>query len=232
VIDTLIVEDDFRVARVHAEATRAVPGFRVVGVAHTASAALSAAAKHQPDLVLLDLYLPDASGLEVMRRLRAQRDPPDVIMLTAAQDMATVRAAMRGGVVHYLIKPFDLGALRERLLRYAELHQRRGADRPVEQRDVDQLFGLLRRPAEGAAVALPKGHSRETAKLVLDALRAAGEPLSAVELAERVGVSRATAQRYLSSLVDAGEVRLRLRYGSTGRPEHRYELELAPPAGG
>lgn len=223
-IRTLIVEDDFRVARMHAEATRQVPGYRVVGIAHTASAAVSAAAEHRPDLVLLDLYLPDASGLEVLRRVRAQRDPPDVIMLTAAQDMATVRAAMRGGVLHYLIKPFDLAALRDRLTRYADLHRRRTADGPVAQRDVDQLFGLLR-TVEGTAVALPKGHSSATARIVLDALRTAGTPLSAVELAERVGISRATAQRYLSTLADAGEVHLRLRYGSTGRPEHRYEIE-------
>ena len=226
-IRTLIVEDDFRVARMHAEATKQVAGYRVVGIAHTASAAVSAAAEHRPDLILLDLYLPDASGLEVMRRVRAQRDPPDVIMLTAAQDMATVRAAMRGGVLHYLIKPFDLAALRDRLTRYADLHQRRAADRPVVQRDVDHLFGVLRAPAS-ATTALPKGQSSATATLVLDALRAARAPLSAVELAERIGISRATAQRYLSTLVDAGEVHLRLRYGSTGRPEHRYEIEPMP----
>jgi response regulator of citrate/malate metabolism len=74
-------------------------------------------------------------------------------------------------------------------------------------------------------VRLPKGHSAATAQLVLSALGSAGGALSASELAEAVGISRATAQRYLASLVEVGSVRLRLRYGATGRPQHRYELE-------
>ena len=56
-----------------------------------------------------------------------------------------------------------------------------------------------------------------------------GEQYSAAEVAARVGVSRATAQRYLSSLADDGAVDIQLRYGTTGRPEHRYGL---PPAAG
>src|SRR5262245_36030440 len=105
-IRTLVVEDDFRVAKVHVGFTARVPGFEVVGTAHTARAALAAVNAHHPDLLLLDIYLPDASGLEVLRRVTLMRAPPDVIMLTAASDMASVRAAVRAGAVAYLIKPF------------------------------------------------------------------------------------------------------------------------------
>lgn len=227
-IRVLIVEDDFRVAKLHAEFVAQVRGFEVMALAHTASAALSAAVKHQPDLVLLDLYLPDASGLEVLRRVRASPEPPDAIVLTAAREMAAVRAAMRGGALHYLIKPFDYEALRERLTGYAELHAGRSADRETHQHEVDRLFGLLRRGAGQAGLALPKGQSPTTAALILAELGDADGPLAASELAERVGISRSTAQRYLASLADAGRVRLTLRYGATGRPEHRYELETNP----
>jgi response regulator of citrate/malate metabolism len=221
----LIVEDDFRVAKLHAEFVAQVPGFEVVGLAHTASAALATAAAQRPDLVLLDLYLPDASGLEVLRRLRVGGDPPDAIVLTAAREMATVRAAMRGGALHYLIKPFDYEALRDRLCGYAQLHAGRSVERETHQQEVDRLFGLLRR---GAAPVLPKGQSPTTAALILAELGDAEAPLAASEVADRVGISRSTAQRYLASLTDAGRVRLTLRYGATGRPEHRYQPERDP----
>ncbi|MEV5958240.1 helix-turn-helix domain-containing protein [Streptomyces sp. NPDC051987] len=55
-------------------------------------------------------------------------------------------------------------------------------------------------------------------------LRTAHDALAAAEAAERTGVSRATAQRYLSYLVKEDMVRLELRYGATGRPEHRYRV--------
>jgi two-component system CitB family response regulator len=226
VIRTLIVEDDFRVARVHAGFTERVSGFEVVATVHTASAALDAVAGHRPDLLLLDIYLPDASGLEVLRRVTVRSDPPDVIMLTAASDMASVRAAVRGGAVAYLIKPFDADALTERLTAYADLRAQRSADRPADQADVDRLFSLSARRSRGSP-ALPKGHSAATASLILDALGATQDPLSAGQVAERVGVSRATAQRYLALLADRGHVELTLRYGSAGRPEHRYGLHGA-----
>ena len=63
-----------------------------------------------------------------------------------------------------------------------------------------------------------------TAERIVGVLRDSGDSLSVVEVAERIGISRATAQRYLSSL--AHVVRLELNYGSTGRPEHRYRLEF------
>ena len=223
-IGTLIVEDDFRVARVHAEVVEALPDFRVLTTVHTASAALDATERRGPDLILLDLYLPDASGLEVLSRVRALPEPPDVIVLSAANDMTSVRTAMRHGALHFLIKPFDLDVLRDRLGRYAQLHARRSVEAVINQEEIDRLFGVMRRAPESAA-RLPKGHSAATADLVLAALAEAGEPISAGELAERVGISRATAQRYLSALADAGQVHLKLRYGATGRPEHRYALE-------
>lgn len=62
-------------------------------------------------------------------------------------------------------------------------------------------------------------------------LLAAGGPLSAQEIAERSGVSRQTAQRYLKLLERTGRVRLSLRYGETGRPEHRYVWATSPSTG-
>ncbi|MEU3307312.1 response regulator [Nocardiopsis sp. NPDC055551] len=222
-IRVLVVDDDVRVARNHQELVESVPEFTVVGVAHTAAAALAQVRGHRPDLVLLDLHLPDGSGISVMRALRSAGEPgtpqPDFLMITAVRDIAQVRSAVHGGAVHYLLKPFPLSALRDQLERFAVARRQMQAQGEATQQDVDRLFGLLRPPA---ARSLPKGLTAATVDLVAGVLREAEGELSAAEVAERSGVSRVTARRYLEHLCADGRAELRMRYGSAGRPEHLY----------
>ncbi|MDQ0845550.1 response regulator [Streptomyces sp. V1I6] len=219
-IDVLVVDDDVRVARINAAYVAKVPGFRVVAEAHSATEALARIAEAPVDLILLDHYLPDENGLSVVRELRALGHQTDVIMVTAARDVATVQAAMRHGALQYLVKPFNFAGLRAKLEAYATLRRALDGGGEAEQAEVDRIFGTL--SAGSIAPELPKGHSPTTAELVRQVLLAADGPLSAQEIAERAGVSRQTAQRYLKLLERAGRVRLTLRYGETGRPEHRY----------
>lgn len=221
-IRTLVVDDDFRVATVHRSYTERIAGFTVVGEAHTGAAALEQTIALQPDLVLLDICLPDMPGLEVARRLGAAGGRlVDVIAVTAARDAATVHAAMQGGALHYLVKPFTFAAFREKLDRYAAWRAQLDLVGEADQRDIDRLYGVLR--AQGAT-ALPKGLSMTTLRLVEDGLGGAEGDLSATQVATAVGVSRVTARRYLDHLCETGRVELRLQYGNTGRPEHRYRL--------
>lgn len=225
-IRTLIVDDDYRVADVHRGFLERLPSFAVVAVAHTAADALALAARERPDLVLLDIYLPDRSGLEVLRELRASGRPPvDVIAITAANDVDTLRSALQGGVVHYLVKPFQFNAFREKLESYAAARSRLWRMREVDQAEIDALYALLRGPAEGAE--LPKGLSPATLALVARALREAASDLSASEVAEATGMSRVTSRRYLDHLAHTGLVEVAMRYGSAGRPEHRYRWTRA-----
>lgn len=217
-IKVLVVDDDFMVARVHHGYVERVPGFVVVGTARTGAEALAAVAGDRPHLVLLDIYLPDMSGLEVLRRLRESAEPVDVLAVTAARDAGTVRTALQGGVVHYLIKPFTADVLRERLERYAAAHRQLAGAGEVVQDDVDWLFGTLR----PARASLPKGLAPPTAELVGEALRAADLDLSAAECAQQAGLSRVSTRRYLEHFVSVGKAEVRLRYGFTGRPERRY----------
>jgi two-component system CitB family response regulator len=221
-IRTLVVEDDFRVAELHGAYTERVPGFTVVGTASTGAEALDMAARLQPDLVLLDIHLPDISGIEVIRTLRQNGGHgPDVIAITAAKEVATLRAAMQGGVVHYLVKPFRFAAFEERLRTYATARERLARLSEADQREVDKLFGLLR---SGGEELLPKGLSPATLALVQQVLRRAKRAISAEDVAAAAGLSRVTARRYLDHLAQVGQVELRMRYGGPGRPEHRYEL--------
>jgi response regulator of citrate/malate metabolism len=219
-LDVLVVDDDYRVAAIHAAFVERVPGYRVVGQAHSGTDALTMARQLRPHLVLMDIYLPDQSGLEVARALLDEPESPAVIVISAAREIASVRQAMQLGALHYLVKPFGFNALADRLVAYQQL-RRRLAGLPIEaeQTDVDELFGMLRTPS----VARPaKGHSAPTLELVRNAVAGSSDDVSAAEVAETVGISRATAQRYLTYLERHGVVKLHLRYGTTGRPEHRY----------
>ncbi|MEU8871429.1 response regulator [Streptomyces javensis] len=224
-LEVLVVDDDVRVARVNAAYVGKVAGFRVAGQAHTAAEALAFLEGTQGahvDLVLLDHYLPDGTGLSLVRRLRQLGHHTDIIMVTAARDIATVQAAMRHGALQYLVKPFTFAGLRAKLEGYAALRRALEGDGEAGQDQVDRIFGALGGASAGPA-ELPKGHSALTADLVREVLRGAEGPLSAQEVAERSSLSRQTAQRYLKLLERTGRVRLSLKYGETGRPEHRYD---------
>jgi len=228
VIRVLVVEDDFMVGRIHAGYVARTPGFMVVGTVQTGKAALARVAEDNPDLILLDIYLPDMSGVDLLRQLRASGSPVDVLIITASRDVETVRAAVQGGALHYLIKPFTFAALHERLERYAEAHRRIVSVGQAGQQDVDRMFDLLR--GGGTATALPKGLSAATCDLVVSVLREAGGDLSASEAAERAGLSRVSTRRYLDWLVATGQADLQMRYGAAGRPQHRYRWLGKPPA--
>ena len=224
-ISTLIVEDDYHVATIHAAYVRKVRGFSVAGQAATAATARSEIKRLEPSLVLLDLYLPDGHGLDLVRETleRAQQPRPDFLVITAARDVASVRDAMQLGAVHYLVKPFGFAQLEERLIAYRDLHSRLARIGEPDQHDVDALYGLLRGP-----VPPPKGHSAPTMTRVRELLQSAEHDVSAVEIADEIGVSRSTAQRYLAELARQGKLELRLHYGAAGRPEHRYRLATLP----
>ncbi|BCK68075.1 transcriptional regulatory protein [Streptomyces libani subsp. rufus] len=221
-IDVLVVDDDVHVAKINAAYVAKIEGFRVSCLAHTAAEALTALETHPVDLILLDHYLPDRTGLQLVSELRRRGLLTDVIMVTAARDIATVQAAMRHGALQYLVKPFTFAGLRSKLEGYAALHRTFAGGGQAEQSEVDRIFGALGAANAGSA-ELPKGHSTATADRVRLVLRSADAPLSAHDVALQAGLSRQTAQRYLKLLERAGRVRLTLRYGETGRPEHRYE---------
>lgn len=218
-IDVLVVDDDFMVARINTGFVQKVPGFRVVGTAGTAAEAVLAAASLQPDLVLLDMYLPDKFGLDALKEIRAAGHDCDFLVISAAREADTVRAAARQGVVNYLLKPFEFQDLRVRLERYAAQRAELGNLVVSGQDDIDRV---LHRTAAPQRAPLPKGLSVETADLVKTALHAAVAPISAADCAQAVGISRVSARRYLEHLCTSGIAEVTLKYGTTGRPERLF----------
>lgn len=220
--DVLIVDDDFMVADIHRRFVDRVEGFRVAGTARTGADALEQARALQPDLILLDVYLPDITGVDVLKTLRAQGNPVGVIMITAARELDTVSAALDGGAADYLVKPFEFAQLQTKLMAFAARADMLESAGGVDQSQIDTLFGTAAAPSPRDEV-LPKGLGAETGRLVLAAVAAAGE-VSAAECAEQVGISRVSARRYLEHYLGTGAVEIRLQYGRAGRPERRYRV--------
>ncbi|TFC49260.1 response regulator [Cryobacterium sp. TMT1-21] len=218
--DVLVVDDDFMVARAHERVVLQQPGFRVVGVAHSGAEALQLITELRPCLVLLDIYLPDMTGLDVIRRAREADHDVDFLVLSAAREAETIGAALQGGIVSYLLKPFKITELQSRLHGYAE--RRRLLTRPgqISQSDLDQALG-----ATGSVAVippLPKGLSKETASLVEYTLVDSETDVAASECAETLGLSRVVARKYLEHFVHTGQAGVTLRYGQAGRPQRRY----------
>lgn len=197
-------------ASIHAEMVDSAPGFTVQNSVRTIAEAQDAIKSFPPDLMLVDVFLPDGDGIELVHHTGI-----DAIILSAADEAATVRRAMRAGALGYLLKPFQRAQLLDRLDRYARYRHVVEGKRGLRQDKIDQAMSIL----HGAAPTLPVSSS-STEQLLLDALES-GE-LSAAEAAGIAGVSRETAQRRLATMASQGVVQIRLRYGAAGRPEHLY----------
>jgi response regulator of citrate/malate metabolism len=214
-LTVLVVDDDFRVANLHAEIVNTLPGFAVTATATTLEA-VRIALRDMPsvDLALVDVYLPDGSGIDLVRQLSC-----DAMVLTAATEAATIRSAMAAGALGYLVKPFPSTELAARLAGYAR-YRKILAGANLTSADVDAALDALRPRVSAAAPATIAASS--TKQSVLQALRGAEKPMSAAEISVQIGISRATAQRYLAALATTGEVTVGLRYGTTGRPEQEF----------
>lgn len=229
-IRVLLVDDDALTLELHRDYLDRVDGFRAVAECTGARAAIDAIVDHagEIDLVLLDVTMPDGTGLDVLRHVRARGAVVDVIAITGVRDADVVRQMVSLGVAQYLVKPFTFAVFRERLEQYREFRRRaaEAAGAPT-QAEIDALLGALR-PA--VPVALPKGLSAETLARISDEVRERG-PISAAEAAQRLGMSRVAARRYLEHLVTQGRAQRAARYGTRGRPESEYTWVLPGATG-
>ncbi|WP_432395939.1 response regulator transcription factor [Pseudarthrobacter sp. L19] len=234
-IRTLIIDDDVAVAGIHHGFLLARGGFDVVGTAHSGRQGLDLAAELLPDLVLLDIHLPDMSGLEVLRQLRNRpHQPTDVLVITASRELETVRAAMAGGVLHYLVKPFTSQALNERLDEYVALRDELAAGSsagPLDQDRIDRLVAPTRRNVAAAGAGQAAGGQTSEADgggtgagVGAGAGLASGPGADAVRLPK--GLSRPTLDAVIEALraspEDVSAAGLALRLGLSRVSARRY----------
>lgn len=216
----MIIEDDEGIAEVHHRYLNQMGGFEVVGIATSQNEAEMQLDILQPELVILDVYLPDGNGLEILRQVRQQKQHCDVILITAARDVDTLQAAMRGGVVDYLLKPVIFSRLETALKKYQAQKIELETVSDLDQKLVDKMLQSSSQP-EPEGGRLPKGIDAVT----LDKIRAlftSEAQLTADEAGVKIGASRTTARRYLEYLISSGELEADVEYGSVGRPERTY----------
>ncbi|KAA1176180.1 response regulator [Marinobacter salinexigens] len=224
-IRLLIVEDDRKIAEIQRRFVERLENVELCGIAHTLADARDLAEVMAPELILLDVYFPDGNGLDLLRELRASDSSSDVILITAAKEVETLRSALRGGVFDYILKPLVFERLQEAVNRYREHLDRLSGLHQLAQKEVDAL--LPRGTGEDDPAKrerLPKGIDA----LTLDKIRevtARGGQWSAEEMGGEIGASRTTARRYLEYLVGNSELQAEVTYGSVGRPERRYFLK-------
>jgi two-component system, CitB family, response regulator DctR len=217
----LIVEDDPVVGDINREFTERVEGFTAIGVARSVAAAVEAVQRLNPDLVLLDVYMPDGDGVQLLREIRYQDADVDVIPVTAARNAAIVRQLMRNGAAGYILKPFKFERFAAVLQAYRRWRASVDGDSPLNQAEVDRLRRLLSASHQDE---LPKGLDQLTLKAITILMQRRKEFLTAEEVAEQVGASRVTARRYLEYLAESGQAEVKLTYGAVGRPVRRYQL--------
>lgn len=228
-IRTLIVDDDALTLELHRDYVARLDGFEIAGECTGARAAMTAVLDRPRvfDLVLLDITMPDGSGIDVLRALRGRSAAVDVIAITGVRDAESVRQMAALGVFQYLVKPFPFAVFRERMEQYRTYReQARTTDGEATQAEIDALLGR-----STGTIQLPKGLSAASLDRVTSELRTDG-PLSASETAERLGMSRVSVRRYLEHLVAEGVLTRSARYGTRGRPETEYDWKrrLGPEA--
>ena len=217
----LIIEDDPMVADINKKFTEAVPGFFVAGTARNGRDALILLEKEKPDLLILDVYMPDVDGISVLSMLRKTEIPVDVIMVTAAGDTATVARIMRQGVIDYIVKPFKFERYRAALESYRDFRKKLSNNSTLSQGDLDAMLSDKTESPQDT----PKNFHVQTMNDIIDFMLAHTDALSADEVAAGTGVSRVTARRYLEYLVTQGRLQMLLDYVAVGRPVHRFKVK-------
>ncbi len=223
-IRTIIAEDDPRIAEIQHRFLEKLEAFEAIGLALNLEDCREMINILEPDLILLDIHFPDGNGLEFLKTLRDENRNIDVILVTAARDVESVKSAMHGGVFDYIVKPLEFSRMRDSLSRYQDHFERLNALDTVEQSDID---GLLPRAVSDSAAKpavnlLPKGIDALTLNKVRDLFQSVTDSQGAELVGQNIGISRTTARRYLEYLVSTNELVVDVTYGGVGRPERHY----------
>jgi two-component system, CitB family, response regulator MalR len=221
-INVMIVEDDPMVAQLNKQYIELVEGFAVQAAVHKADEALAFVDTCEVDLVLLDLFMPDMNGIELLMKLREIGKGIDVIVVSAACDNATIMKVLRFGAIDYIIKPFEFSRLKDALMNYKGLISVMQEQNIMNQEDLDNYI-LYKEHVVNLQLQLPKGIDQNTLRRSWEKIQKQKQKsFSTEELASKVGISRVSMRKYLEFMRELGALDLKLIYGAVGRPGYQY----------
>ena len=221
-LSVLIAEDDPKISDIQSRFIDKLDGFQVIGIGQTIAESQEFIDVFHPDLVLLDVFFPDGTGIELLWKIRQKYKDIDVIFVTAAKEVSTLQDAIRGGAFDYVLKPMNFNRFRATLTKFLEHRTELEQVTTLEQKDVDKFFHSTPETFHEPAHQ-PKGIHPLTLERIEDEMGKIDDSgIGAEDMGERIGISRTTARRYLEFLVSKGIVKPSLVYGAVGRPERLY----------
>lgn len=225
-IRVLIIEDDPMVAEFNKRYLQEVKGFTLAGIVHTVKAAMEYLKSEQVDLILLDVYMPGATGLELLRFIREKNILTDVILITAAADKENIQTALRFGAVDYLIKPFEFERFNQALIQYKEKYHFFANNHLLRQEDLDGRILSTEQKLVGESIDdLPKGLTSSTLESIINVIQSKdNSQFSTDDISEVTLISRVSVRKYLKFLAHIGVLEESLTYG-IGRPGYLYRLK-------
>lgn len=224
-IEILIIEDDKRIADIHKRFIEKIEGFQVVGSAHNGTEGKDWIQALKPELILLDVYLPDMKGTDLLPFIQSESPESDIIFITAASETEIVKKALRSGVADYILKPLTFNRFQESLIAYQGKKRALDKNGTLDEEAIQRLWNRDRRSSVEPA-STPKGIDPNTMVRIKEQLAPAAEGMTAEEMGAACGMSRSTARRYLEHLVTEHLAMAELLYGTIGRPERRYFYRL------
>ncbi len=217
-VKTVIVEDDLMVSCLNTQFAQQTPAIDIVATFHNGQDALNYILEHKVDLLLLDLYMPELNGLELLKRLRELDIHVGAIMITAANDAGHIEEALHLGIVDYLVKPFRYERFSMAINKFLKQRQVISQDGAFAQEDIDKLF---------CSLLETENHAKGIQMQTLDTIRSClashlHDFVSAEVIASETGLSKVTARRYLNYLIEMHEAVSRVNYLTGGHPSTEY----------
>ncbi|MBJ7554321.1 response regulator [Marinomonas spartinae] len=220
-IPVMVVEDDIRASYVLENTINQHNEFQVVAVCESVAEALLKADAFSPELIMVDITLPDGDGIDLIRQLKSHNFDGTFIMTTAERETSTIEKAIQLGVMDYLVKPLRMSRVLQALTDYLDLRKQLARSGKIDQEGIDALF---RKPVSLAnRRKTPKGIDEKTLEVLNEHLETLGEnDFTAEEVGNAINLSRITTRRYLEYLEECGQVTMTLDYKTGGRPKQRY----------
>ena len=206
-----------------------VEGYKVIDMAPNGIKGIEKIKTLNPDLVIMDIFMPEQDGLQTLHQIRSENLKVDCITVTAANDVQTIQQILHLGVFDYIMKPFTFERMEKTLIHYRQFKEKMTTTSDVTQAELDEMIGqswppIIEEPIHSInkTQELPKGFNRATMDKVLMYLQQCETGVSADDVASSIGVARVTARRYLDYMEKNKMIRVDIQYGSVGRPINQY----------